>query len=83
MALAEQHATNAAALKVIVSSLVLICELFYSLNYQVRRSARNSRICELFYSLNYQVRRSARNSRICELFYSLNYQVRRSARNSL
>ncbi|XP_043215299.1 exportin-2-like isoform X2 [Amphibalanus amphitrite] len=34
MALAEQHATNAAALKVIVSSLVLICELFYSLNYQ-------------------------------------------------
>ena len=35
MALAEQHATNAAALRVIVSSLVLICELFYSLNYQV------------------------------------------------
>ena len=35
MSLAEQHATNAAALKVIVSSLVLICELFYSLNYQV------------------------------------------------
>ncbi|XP_037068726.1 exportin-2-like [Pollicipes pollicipes] len=34
MGLAEQHATNATAMKLICSSLELICQLFYSLNYQ-------------------------------------------------
>ena len=34
MALAEQHANNEAALKVIYGSLVLMCKVFYSLNSQ-------------------------------------------------
>ena len=35
--LAEQHATNKDALKVIFGSLVLISKIFYHLNYQVCR----------------------------------------------
>ena len=34
LALAEQHASNVAALKVVFSSLITIAKLFYSLNYQ-------------------------------------------------
>jgi len=34
LALAEQHATNVTALKVVFGSLVTIAKLFYSLNYQ-------------------------------------------------
>lgn len=34
MQLAEQHGNDPAALKVIFSSIVLICKIFYSLNYQ-------------------------------------------------
>ena len=36
MDLANKHASDPAALKVIFSSLVLICKIFYSLNFQVR-----------------------------------------------
>ena len=34
MKAAEQYSTNAPALKIISSSLLLICKIFYSLNYQ-------------------------------------------------
>lgn len=34
MNLATQHAGNEQALKVIYSSLVLVCKVFYSLNFQ-------------------------------------------------
>lgn len=35
MDLAKKHASDPSALKVIFSSLVLICKIFYSLNFQV------------------------------------------------
>lgn len=34
MNLAQQHADNEQALRIIYSSLVLICKVFYSLNFQ-------------------------------------------------
>ena len=36
MELANQHSDKPDALKIIFSSLCLICKIFYSLNYQVR-----------------------------------------------
>ena len=36
MTLAQTHASDPNALKVIFSSLTLICKIFYSLNFQVR-----------------------------------------------
>ena len=35
MDLATKHASDPSALKVIFSSIVLICKIFYSLNFQV------------------------------------------------
>lgn len=41
MGLASTHANDPAALKVIFSSILLICKIFYSLNFQVWK-------CQLF-----------------------------------
>lgn len=35
MKLTQEHANNVEALKVIYNSLVILCKVFYSLNFQV------------------------------------------------
>lgn len=60
--LCQTHATDVNALKVLFSSLILICKLFYSLNFQVI-TVFKALFCNNTWTLNINVhKRPAMNS---------------------